>query len=108
MKRELEDKENVERDLVTNITGIYHQEEIIGTLERETRRLAEKVGSLEFCRAAVAKEKEMLTEKFDEIKKNILDYGVGHNTEKSAKDYDESKVSKYLQPPEDTETNLTS
>lgn len=58
------DKENVEKDLATKITGIHHHEEVIRSLEREKRRLAEKVGNLEFSLSAVTKEKEILTVRY--------------------------------------------
>lgn len=47
-------------------------------------------------------------EKFDEMKKNISEYELELRTVKSAKEYAETKVSKYLQSHEDTETNITS
>lgn len=60
------DKENLEKDLATKITGIHHHEEVIRSLEREKRRLTEKMGNLEFSLSAVTKEKEMLTVRYSD------------------------------------------
>ncbi|XP_054720712.1 rootletin-like [Uloborus diversus] len=102
LKRDLEDKKNVEKDLATKIASIHHHEEVIRTLEREKRRLTEKIGNAEFSLSALEKEKENLLDKTNEMKKFEDDL----KTVSLAKETAESKALKYFKMYQNLEKDI--
>ncbi|GIY61502.1 hypothetical protein CDAR_226882 [Caerostris darwini] len=97
LQRDLEDKRNVEKDLATKIASIHHYEEVIRTLEREKRRLTEKIGSAEFFSSSSNKERENLLNKISDLKNTELKLHEEIASLNSAKNTAEMKASKYIQ-----------
>ncbi|GFU39865.1 rootletin, partial [Nephila pilipes] len=97
LKRDLEDKKNVEKDLATKIANIHHCEEVIRTLEREKRRLTEKIGSVEFFSSSNSKEKENLLDKISELKNIELKLHEEISALHSAREEAEIRSSKCIQ-----------
>nr|XP_042906409.1 rootletin [Parasteatoda tepidariorum] len=106
LQRDLEDKKNVEQELATKIASIHHHEEVIRTLDREKRRLTEKMGSAEFNSTSVKKEQENLLNQIAELKQNEFKLEEDKRILSAAKELAESKAANYIQAYASLESNM--